>query len=149
MNKRKITKVIIAVILPVVAVGYLLYQTAESSWVYYYSVDEFTGRLSAEDADAFCCNGGNCLVRLAGKVKEGSVSVNQEKMQLDFELAGETSLLPVRYFGTVPKNFASGREVVAEGKLGENKVFLADNILTRCESKYKVKLNNRGSEVEQ
>ena len=70
-------------------------------------------------------------------------------MQLDFELAGETSSLPVRYLGTVPKNFASGREVVAEGKLGENKIFLADNILTRCESKYKVKLNNRGSEVEQ
>jgi len=41
----------------------------------------------------------------------------------------------------VPDNFAEDREVVVEGHLGTSGVFQADTLLTRCESKYKVKVN--------
>ena len=126
------------------ATAYLLYQTIESSWAYYYSVDEFvesTFYKISQNGDAAASKlDDNRIIRLAGRVKSSTIVHNPEKMQLDFELSGQKSSVPVRYYGAVPKNFAADKEVVVEGKVGANKVFLANKILTRCESKYKVKL---------
>ncbi len=144
MSRRKITKVIIGTTVIGLAAGYLLYLSAESSLAYYYSVDEFIDNQSAGTKDATDGTSPNInpgrIIRLAGRVKEGSVVYNGEKMQLDFELAGEKNSVTVRYYGTVPKNFAADKEAVVEGKIGANGVFEAKLILTRCESKYKVKL---------
>lgn len=144
MKTAGITKTIIGTFVIGSAVAYLLYQAIVSSWVYYYSVDEFVRRTSAQTAqNGVTANTGvnqNRIIRLAGWVKPGSIAINTEKMQLDFELAGQHSSVPVRYYGVVPKNFAANKEVVVEGRLSANGVFQANKILTRCESKYRVKL---------
>lgn len=142
MNTRRTIKVIIALSVIGSAVGYLLYKAAESSWVYYYSVDEFVAkRLSAtsENADAARLSGEGYIIRLAGSVKPGTIVTNTEQMQLDFELAGQKNSVPVRFYGVVPRNFAADKEVVVEGKADPNGLFKANMILTRCESKYKSK----------
>jgi cytochrome c-type biogenesis protein CcmE len=146
MDTRKLTKIIIAVAVIGIAGAYLLHQTIESSWAYYYSVDEFVQTIS----DATMEGGGkgaskidgNHIIRLAGRVKDGSVVHNVEKMQLDFELAGQNSSVAVRFYGAVPRNFAVGKEVVVEGRVSPTGIFEADKILTRCESKYRVKLDS-------
>ena len=92
------------------------------------------------DSDGASRTNDNRIIRLAGWVKDGTVVRNAKKMQLDFKLAGRKSTVQVRFYGVVPKNFAVDREVVVEGKAGANGVFKANKILTRCESKYKVKL---------
>ena len=150
MNTRRITKVIVGVVVIGAATAYFLYEAVESSWVYYCSVDEFVesgfGKmLRNSDAEAFRADD-NRIIRLAGRVKTGSVAKTIEKMQLDFELAGQKSSVPVRYYGVVPKNFMAGKEVVVEGKIGTGGVFLANKILTRCESKYRVKLQTKPSD---
>lgn len=144
MGRRKITKVIIGTTVIGLAAGYLLYLAAKSSWTYYYSVDEFTANQSAGIQDSIGRTNPEIdfgrTIRLAGLVKEGSVVYNGEKMQLDFELAGKKNSVPVRYYGAVPKNFTAGREAVIEGKIGADGIFEAKLILTRCESKYRVRL---------
>lgn len=144
MNKRKIKKVIIAVTVIGAAVGYLLYETVESSLAYCYPVDEFVeaafGRVqqnSDVEASGFYSNR---IVRLVGRVKNGSVVSAVDKMHFDFELAGKKASVPVRFYGPVPKNFSADKEIFVEGRLGSDGVFKADRILTRCESKYKVRL---------
>lgn len=142
MNTRSTIKVIIALSVIGSAVGYLLYKAAESSWVYYYSVDEFVAkRLSAtsENSDAARLSGERYIIRLAGRVKAGTIVTNTEQMQLDFELAGQKNSVAVRFYGVVPRNFAADKEVVVEGKADPNGLFKANRILTRCESKYKSK----------
>jgi cytochrome c-type biogenesis protein CcmE len=144
MNKQRLTKALVAIVVVGGASGYLLFQAFRSSLAYYYSVDEFVARQSEQTPG----NGGsqphaknaNHLIRLAGRVKEGSIAKDPNSMQLDFELAGREHMVPVRFHGVVPQNFQQGREVVVEGRLFEG-VFAAEKILTRCESKYKVKLN--------
>lgn len=133
MAGRKVTKVIIGTVVIGFAVAYLLYEAAKSSWAYYYSVDEF-----AENQPAKI--NGDYVVRLAGTVKAGSIKVNADKLQMDFELAGQKNSVPVRYYGMLPKNFADGKEVLVEGRADANGVFNAGQVLTRCESKYKAKL---------
>ena len=124
--------------------AYLLYETAKSSSVYYYSVDEFIKQCPANilpDAPENVTKIKSApLVRLAGRVKDGSIIHNTDNMQTDFQLAGRKNLLPVRYYGTLPKNFAADREIIAEGNMDADGIFRANLILTRCESKYKAKL---------
>jgi cytochrome c-type biogenesis protein CcmE len=143
VNTGKITKVIIAVVVIGTAAGYLLYQTIESSWVYYYSVDEFVDSPFYNTVE----NGGTAaskvnesrVIRLAGQIKNHTIVHSPDNMHLDFELAGQKNSVPVRFYGAMPKNFAHGKQVIVEGKIGAEGVFLATNILTKCESKYKVK----------
>lgn len=150
MNTGKLTKIIIAVAVIGIAGAYLLHQTIESSWAYYYSVDEFVKTLSSSAPEGGGTSSskiyGNRIIRLAGRVKDGSVVHDVERMQLDFELAGKDKSVAVRFYGAVPKNFAAGKEVVVEGRASQTGIFEADKILTRCESKYRVKLDQKLSE---
>jgi cytochrome c-type biogenesis protein CcmE len=147
MNTRKLTKVIIAVAVIGIAGAYLLHQIVESSWAYYCSVDEFvknvSGAVPGGGGAGACEIYGNRIIRLAGRVKDGSVVHNVEKMQLDFEMAGQNSSVAVRFYGAVPRNFAAGKEVVVEGRASPTGKFEACKILTRCESKYKVMLDQK------
>lgn len=132
MKLKSVIKVVIGVIVIGGGIGYFVYQAMQSSWSYYYSVDEFAGGSDAVK---------NSSLRLAGKVKVGTVSKDMSLMQLSFVLAGSHNEIPVLYKGVVPDNFAEGIEVVVEGRLDPSGTFNAQMLITRCESKYKAKVN--------
>jgi cytochrome c-type biogenesis protein CcmE len=102
----------------------------QSSWSYYYSVDEFSENESSMKDLTF---------RIAGRVKPGSVVRDLQAMNLSFILTGTKSEVSVIYKGIVPDNFTEDIEVVVEGRLDIDGTFKADTLLTRCESKYKAK----------
>jgi cytochrome c-type biogenesis protein CcmE len=132
VNRKTVTKFVIGIVVIGGGIGYFMYQAMQSSWSYYYSVDEFAGGSDAVK---------NSSLRLAGKVKSGTVSRDMGRMQLSFVLAGTTNELPVNYTGIVPDNFTEGIDVVVEGRLEPSGVFNAQLMMTRCESKYKAKVN--------
>jgi cytochrome c-type biogenesis protein CcmE len=111
--------------------GYFVYEAMQSSWSYYYSVDDFAAADTARQGYSF---------RLAGRVQPGSVVRDIEKVSLQFTLIGAKAQLPVRYTGAVPDNFVEDREVVVEGRLDPSGVFQAATLMTRCESKYQTKV---------
>jgi len=131
MKRKTIVKTIIGVVLIGGAMAYFIHQAMQSSWAYYYSVDDFSARSSAVK---------NHSLRIAGRVKQGSVVRDLQKMSLNFTLAGSENELMVHYEGSVPDNFAEGREVVVEGRLDTTGIFQADRLMTKCESKYKAKV---------
>ncbi len=130
MKTGTVAKALTGIIVIGGGVGYFMYQTMQSSWAYYYSVDDFSTTSPAVQEHSF---------RLAGRVKTGSVERDLENVTLRFTLAGAQSELPVLYEGVVPDNFVENREVVVEGRLAATGVFQADKLLTRCESKYQAK----------
>lgn len=132
MKLKTIIKLVIGIIVIGGGIGYFMYQAMQSSWSYYYSVDEFAGGSDVVK---------NSSLRLAGKVKAGTVSRDMGKMQLSFVLEGTKNQLPVKYTGVVPDNFAEGIEVVVEGRMEPSGTFNAHMLMTRCESKYKAKVN--------
>ena len=131
MKTKTVVKALIGVLVIGGGVGYFMYQAMQSSWAYCYSVDDFSAKSSAVK---------NHSIRIAGRVKQGSVARDLQKMNLTFTLAGSENELTVHYGGSVPDNFAEGREVVIEGRLDTTGIFQADRLMTRCESKYKVKV---------
>ncbi len=131
MKTKMILKILIGVIVIGGGLGYFTFQAMQSSWSYYYSVDEFSANISDMNNYSF---------RIAGRVKPGSVNRDLQKMNLTFTLAGTKTEIPVLYEGTVPDNFTDDIEVVVEGRLDENKSFKAKTLMTKCESKYKAKV---------
>lgn len=131
MKTKTIVKVVVGIIVIGGGVGYFMYQAMQSSWAYYYSVDEFSANSSGVK---------NHSLRIAGRVKQGSVARDLQKMDLTFTLAGSKSEVPIHYKGSVPDNFAEDREVVVQGRLDTTGVFQANQLMTRCESKYKAKV---------
>jgi cytochrome c-type biogenesis protein CcmE len=49
---------------------------------------------------------------------------------------GKTRKLTVNYRGSIPDQFAVGRNVVVEGCLDKSGTFQADVLMTKCASKY-------------
>ncbi|MBN1359016.1 MAG: cytochrome c maturation protein CcmE [Sedimentisphaerales bacterium] len=131
MRKGAIIKLLIGIIVIGGGIGYFMFQAMQSSWSYYYSVDEFSAADSAAREHSY---------RLAGRVKAGTIARDLENVTLSFTLAGSEAELPVQYQGVVPDNFTEDREVVVEGRLAASGVFQADTLMTKCESKYQAKV---------
>ena len=77
VKTREITKVIIGVIVICTAGGYLLYEAFESGLAYCYPVDEFVectlDRMPQDGDVRFSRAGSNRIIRLVGRVKDGSI----------------------------------------------------------------------------
>lgn len=132
MKTKMVVKITLGLLIIGGGIGYLMYQAMRTSWSYYYSVDDFSANRAAVK---------NHSLRLAGRVKQDSIARDLQKMSLKFTLAGSETELPVHYTGTVPDNFAEDREVVVEGRLDTTGIFQAEMLMTKCESKYKAKVN--------
>ena len=128
---KTMVKLVVGVLVIGGGVSYFMIQAMQSSWAYYYSVDDFAAAGPAGQEQSF---------RLAGRVKMGSVVRDLQNLTLQFTLAGAQAELPVRYQGVTPENFMENREVVVEGHLAPGGVFQADTLMTRCESKYQAKV---------
>ena len=131
MKAMTVGKVLVGFVVIGGGIGYFMFQAMQSSWAYYYSVDDFAAADAAAQEHSF---------RLAGRVKPGSVNRDLSTMTLQFTLAGAEAELPIQYTGATPDNFTEDREVVVEGHLSAAGVFQADKLLTRCESKYQTKV---------
>jgi len=131
MKTKIIVKVLVGVIVIGGGIGYFMYHAMQSSWSYYYSVDDFTKQKSITQNHSF---------RIAGRVKNGSTERDLKEMRLSFILSGADTSVPISYTGVVPDNFSEDREVVVQGRLDTNGVFQADKLMTKCESKYKAKV---------
>jgi len=130
MKTKTIAKSLIGIVVIGGGLTYFMFQAMQSSWAYYYSVDELMANISTAR---------NSSLRVAGRVKQGSVNRDLENTLLTFTLAGSTDEVPIQFAGSVPDNFTEGKEVVVEGRLDASGVFQANSLTTKCESKYSAK----------
>ena len=75
-------------------------------------------------------------MRLGGMVEKGSVERDADGVTTRFVVEDGDARVHVTYRGIVPDLFREGSGVVAEGKLGVNKTFVADNILAKHDERY-------------
>ena len=75
-------------------------------------------------------------VRLGGMVEKGSIKTEPDGVTIAFVVGDGKTRVPVRFRGIVPSLFVEGSGVVAEGKLGANGTFVADNLLAKHDERY-------------
>lgn len=76
-------------------------------------------------------------VRLGGMVQAGSLETLEDGVTVSFLVTDqESAQVPVKFSGILPDLFVEGSGVVAEGKLGADGTFVADNLLAKHDENY-------------
>jgi cytochrome c-type biogenesis protein CcmE len=122
-------KFAVGIVIIVATVGFLIYSAVDQTKMYMVTVAEYLG-----SQDAFA----GTTVRIAGRVKDGSMQWDSDRHNLEFTLAdiAHEGAVEVHYAGILPDMFAEGRDVIVEGPHQKGAVFEASSILTSCPSKY-------------
>ncbi|HLK87489.1 MAG TPA: cytochrome c maturation protein CcmE [Candidatus Binataceae bacterium] len=127
----------------VLAIGYLILTAVRNTSEYYLTVSE----VSARHAQL-----GGQMLRVAGRVKAGSISWDPATLTLAFAIvappnpdgspvkavaAAEPAQFRVVERGEPkPDMFAAGRDVIVEGRFAADGTIEARQVLTSCPSKY-------------
>ena len=72
--------------------------------------------------------------RVGGLVKEGSIQ--RDGMAVAFVVTDTQREVPVRYVGLLPDLFKEGKGVVAQGRLGADGTFVAEQVLAKHDENY-------------
>ncbi len=75
-------------------------------------------------------------VRLGGMVEAGSLETLADGVTVTFVVGDGDARVPVRFSGIVPDLFQEDSGVVAEGRMGPDGTFLADNLLAKHDENY-------------
>ncbi|MCQ6278058.1 cytochrome c maturation protein CcmE [Bacillus sp. EB600] len=82
----------------------------------------------------------NDFVTVEGLLIEKSIQWDADKIQLKFDLKDKSgNMLHAEYHGVKPDNFTEGITVILKGSPTGNASFKAEDIQTRCPSKYEGK----------
>jgi cytochrome c-type biogenesis protein CcmE len=74
--------------------------------------------------------------RIGGLVEEGSLKRDAQSLTITFVVTDMAQRIPVSYTGMLPDLFKEGKGVVAQGKLGSDGVFRAEQVLAKHDENY-------------
>ena len=125
--KRKQLKFAIGSLVIILTLSYLAYSGYQESKTYYHTVPElFAMKDKAHDL----------RLQVSGDVVPGSIK--RDGKVVNFVIGTETQSLPIKYVGKdpLPDTLMDRATAMATGKLGPDGVFVADQMLAKCASKY-------------
>ncbi len=74
--------------------------------------------------------------RIGGMVEKGSVRRQADGVTVQFTVTDTAKSIPVTYRGQLPDLFREGKGVVAQGQLGADGVFRANEVLAKHDENY-------------
>ncbi|MDD3483081.1 cytochrome c maturation protein CcmE [Azovibrio restrictus] len=78
----------------------------------------------------------NKVFRIGGLVQNGTLTRQPDGVTMAFVVTDTIHDIPVRYKGILPDLFQEGKGVVAQGKLGEDGIFTANEVLAKHDENY-------------
>jgi len=127
MNKRSKRKLLVVMVLLGISLATVLALTAfEENLMYFYSPTEVNDGTAPSGR----------AIRVGGLVVEGTVERATDSLLVKFDLTDGAEVVALEYSGILPDLFREGQGIVAMGKLNENKVFVADEVLAKHDENY-------------
>jgi len=127
VRARRQRMIFVAVVLIGVAVATTLALTAiGENMLYFYSPSQITAGEAPRGRE----------VRIGGLVVDGSVARQANGLDVRFELTDTSAAVPVTYTGILPDLFREGQGIVALGKIGDDGVFQAREVLAKHDENY-------------
>ncbi len=123
------TKRALAVVVALIALGAasaLVLRAFESNLVFFFSPSQIMANEAPHERS----------FRVGGLVEEGSVERDTQGLTIRFKVTDMAHAIPVSYTGLLPDLFKEGKGVVAEGKLGADGVFHANQVLAKHDENY-------------
>jgi len=104
----------------------LVLKALEGNLSYFFSPTEVTeGKAPADH-----------LFRLGGMVEEGSVQRARGDLTVNFVVTDFHKTIKVAYSGILPDLFEEGQGVIAQGRLGPDGTFVAEEVLAKHDENY-------------
>lgn len=122
---QRLVLVIVALV-ALIGAGLLAAWALRSQASYFYVPSDIVAKPPASDR----------AVRLGGMVERGSLKTLSDGVTVAFVVGDGKARVPVRFTGITPSLFVEGSGVVAEGKLGADGTFVADNLLAKHDERY-------------
>lgn len=120
---KRLTVIAVSVVGLTVAALFVL-NAFRSNLVFFYSPTEVLAGEAPQDR----------RFRIGGLVEQGSVKRNGTKV--NFVVTDLRTRISVHYEGILPDLFREGQGVVAQGRLGSNNRFIAEEILAKHDENY-------------
>ncbi|MCB1789601.1 MAG: cytochrome c maturation protein CcmE [Gammaproteobacteria bacterium] len=76
------------------------------------------------------------IFRLGGLVEQGSVTRDAGSLTVKFVVTDMAQSVNVAYSGILPDLFAEGQGVIAQGRMGPDNVFIAEEVLAKHDETY-------------
>jgi cytochrome c-type biogenesis protein CcmE len=157
------TKFLLGGLLIVAAIVYLIVSSTQASAQYYLTIDELVNETAmVTDRE----------LRISGAVEGESIAYNAETLTLEFtvvnvpadldkiEQAGglaqvlheavndpEAARLPVVYIGPMPDLLRHEAQAIVTGRMGDDGVFHADELLLKCPTRYEEEVPVQAAEA--
>ena len=120
---------LLLIALAVAAIGaaaMLILNAFQSNMVFFFSPSQIAEKTAPQGRD----------FRIGGMVQEGSLVKSGTDLNVRFVVTDFAHSVPVTYTGLLPDLFKEGKGVVAQGKLGEDGVFHAEQVLAKHDENY-------------
>lgn len=120
---------LILVVIGLAALGlasYLVLNALGGNLSYFFSPTEVTEGKAPKDH----------VFRLGGMVEAGSVKRVEGDLTVNFVVTDHNKTIKVAYSGILPDLFDEGQGVIAQGKMGADGVFVADEVLAKHDENY-------------
>ena len=122
---KRLTFIVVGVAGLAVAIG-LIANAFNQNLVFFFSPSD----IQAKQAPV------NQNFRLGGLVEEGSLKRENDGLTVHFVVTDNANTIPVTFTGILPDLFREGQGVVAQGKLNENGIFMAKEVLAKHDETY-------------
>jgi cytochrome c-type biogenesis protein CcmE len=124
-RKQRLILIVLMVVGIGIAVGFALKAFNENLMYFFSTSDVVAGKVP--DGAKF---------RLGGMVVEGSINRPDKGMTVRFDLTDFNQKVTVEYSGILPDLFREGQGIVANGRLNDSGVFVADEVLAKHDENY-------------
>jgi len=125
-RKKRLIAVLSSILGIAVVVGLVLY-ASEQKMNLFITPTEF--QAGAAPADQ--------VFRIGGLVKEGSVVRSETSLRTEFIVTDKVADISVVYEKIMPDLFREGQGIVAMGKINQDGIFIASNVLAKHDEEYK------------
>ena len=92
----------------------------------FYTPTEIANGMAPQDA----------RIRAGGMVVEGTVKRSTETLEATFDVSDGGEAITISYSGILPDLFREGQGIVALGRLNEDRVLMADEVLAKHDEEY-------------
>jgi len=125
VRRQRLFLVLFVVVFSSAAVGLVTYALRGNINLFYPPAEVVAGKAPVGQS-----------LRVGGMVVAGSVQRSETDLEVRFELTDYQAKVPVVYRGILPDLFAEGEGAVASGKLDENGLLVASEVLAKHDETY-------------
>lgn len=125
LRKQRLQIVVMIVAASAIASGLIIYMLGQNA-NYFYTPSQVMSGEAPEDV----------FIRAGGMVVEGSVRRDPNSLAVNFDVTDGTAVLGIRYTGILPDLFSESEAAIAAGRLDQNRVLQASEVLAKHDEKY-------------